>query len=66
MAQHQLKQPEEALHALDDASQLITRLQAGQSKRDHDLLIAKILFREAEALINLKNQTVARETGNRI
>jgi tetratricopeptide (TPR) repeat protein len=53
MAQHQLEHPEEARRALDEASQLINRLQSDDKvKGDHDLLIAQILFHEAEALIN--------------
>ena len=57
MAQHQLQHPDEARTALDEASQLITRLQADdKNNRDHDLLIARILFREAEALINGKTE----------
>ena len=55
MARHQQKDPEAARQALDEASQLINRLQADvNNKVNHDLLIAQILFREAEALINGK------------
>ncbi len=55
MAQHQLGQADEARTALDEASQLITRLQADdKNKGHHDLFIAQILLREAEALINGK------------
>lgn len=57
MAQHQLRHPEEARRALDETSQLINRLQADDKiKGDHDLLIAQVLFREAEALINGKTK----------
>jgi tetratricopeptide (TPR) repeat protein len=53
MAQHDLKQPEKARTALDEGLQLLTRLQAGD--RHHpDTLIAEILLREAEALIDGK------------
>jgi len=51
LAEHQLQHPDEACRALDDARQAIQLLQADPSKRDHDLLIAEILFHEAEALI---------------
>ena len=55
MARHQQKLPEEARQALDEASQVINRLKAYENnKADHDLLIAQILFREADALINGK------------
>ena len=53
MAQHELKHPDEARIALEEASQLVTRLHAA-NKNHHDLLIAEILFREAETLINGK------------
>jgi len=54
-AQHQLKHPDEARAALDEALQVIERLQTVD--RNHsDLLIAQILFREAEALINGKEE----------
>lgn len=55
MARHQLKRAEEARQALDEASQLINRLQADEKfKGDNDVLIAQILLREAETLINGK------------
>ena len=54
MAHHQLQHPEESRRVLEQASQLIDRLNADESKLDHDLLIAQILHREAEALINGK------------
>lgn len=54
-AQHQLKHPDEARQALDEAAEVIQRLQA-IDKNHHDLLIAEILFREAEALTNKKEQ----------
>jgi tetratricopeptide (TPR) repeat protein len=57
MAQHQLKHPEEARRALDEAAQLATRLEADPNhKTQHDVLIAQILLREAQALINAKTK----------
>ena len=57
MAQHQLGKAGEAKTALEDASQLITRLKEDPVwKGDHDLLIAEILFHKAEALMNGKEQ----------
>lgn len=62
LAQHQLQHPDAAQTALEEASQLITRLKADTNKKgDHDLLIAEILCREAEALINGKPKSNARE-----
>lgn len=55
MAQHQLKHPDEARQTLNEAAEVIQRLQA-IDRNDHDLLIAEILFREAEALMNGKEQ----------
>ncbi|MBS0267001.1 MAG: hypothetical protein JSS02_34060 [Planctomycetes bacterium] len=53
LAQHQLQHPADARRALDEAAQLIPRLQSDETHNgNHDLLIAEILFREAEALIN--------------
>jgi len=55
MARHQLGRSEEARRDLEGASQIITRLEAEEAKKgDRDLLIAQILFREADALINGK------------
>ena len=55
MARHQQKDPEAARQALDEASQVINRLKSDENNlANHDLLIAQILFREAEALINGK------------
>jgi len=51
MAQHELQHPDEARIAVEEATQLIERLRAGD-RNHHDLLIAEILFREAEALID--------------
>jgi len=51
MAQQELRHPDEARRAVDEAAQLIERLRAGD-RNHHDLLIAEILFREAEALID--------------
>ena len=57
MAQHQLGKAGEAKTALVEASQLITRLKGDPGRKgDHDLLIAEILFHEAEALMNGKEQ----------
>ena len=53
MARHQLKDPEEARKALDEAFQIINRLKSDKNNiANHDLLIPQILFREAEKLIN--------------
>ena len=53
MAQHQLQHPDEARRALVEAAQLTDRLQSdASSKGDFDLLIAQILLREAQTLIN--------------
>lgn len=53
LAQHQLQHPDEARTALEEVSQLIARLKASPARKgDHDLLIAEILFREAEVRIN--------------
>ena len=50
MAHHQLEQPKEAKAALEKASEWIAKLNDDPSKQgSHDLLIAKILFREAVA-----------------
>jgi tetratricopeptide (TPR) repeat protein len=58
MAQHELDHPDEAAAALAEASQLITRLKEDpNNKGHHDLLIAEILFREAEAKITVKNDS---------
>jgi WD40 repeat protein/serine/threonine protein kinase/tetratricopeptide (TPR) repeat protein len=55
MAQHQLGNAVEAKTALEEALQMTTRLKgAPGTKGDHDLLIAEILFREADALMNEK------------
>jgi hypothetical protein len=52
LARHQRQQPE-AQAALEEASQLITRLHEDPStKGHHDLVIAEILVREAKTLIN--------------
>ncbi len=55
LAQHQLQHPDEARQALDEAAEVIQRLQA-IDKNNSDLLIAEILFREAEALMKEKEQ----------
>jgi hypothetical protein len=52
-AEHERNRHAEARKALEDASQLFAKLRAFPSaKGDHDLLIAEILFREAEENIN--------------
>ena len=55
MAQHELQHPDEASMAIEEAELLLKRLQAG-GRDHHDVLIAEILFREAEALMNGKEQ----------
>lgn len=58
MAHMELNHPDEAKAALAEASQIITRLTIDPSnKGHHDLLIAEILFREAEATINGKKDS---------
>ncbi|MGH7137275.1 MAG: hypothetical protein ACREHD_16150, partial [Pirellulales bacterium] len=53
MAQHQLRHSAEAHRALEEAVELTDRLQSdASSKGDFNLLIAQILLREAEVLIN--------------
>ncbi len=55
MAQHQLGKAGEAKTSLEEASQLIARLREEPGRKgDHDLLIAEILFHEAEALMKEK------------
>ena len=55
MAQHQLRQSDEAHRALAEAVQLTDRLRSdASSKGDFDLLIAQILLHEAQALIDGK------------
>jgi tetratricopeptide (TPR) repeat protein len=54
MAQHDLKNVEAARATLGEASQVITKIQA-VDKNHHDVLIAEILFREAESLNNGSN-----------
>lgn len=52
MAQHELKHSDAAGRALDGASQLIAGLRELPGSRMHpDLMIAEILFREAEVRI---------------
>jgi tetratricopeptide (TPR) repeat protein len=56
LSHHQLQHQSEARQALDEASQLITRLRKNASDNgDHDVLIAEILYREAEAKMAGKN-----------
>jgi len=54
MAQHDLTRSDEARASLEEASQVITELQTA-NRNNHDLLIAEILFREAQMLINTPN-----------
>ncbi len=62
MAQHRLKHPEESRRALLEVSQVIKRLRAdAQNNGEHDLLIAEILFREAETVIQGNTKPYARE-----
>jgi WD40 repeat protein len=57
MAQHQLQHPGQARRALAEAVELTDRLQSdASSKGEFDLLIAQILLREAQALIDAKSQ----------
>lgn len=57
-ALRQLDHPDEARSALDEAKQLIIRLQADETKDEHhDLRFAEILFREAEAKLNGKTDS---------
>jgi serine/threonine protein kinase/WD40 repeat protein/tetratricopeptide (TPR) repeat protein len=50
LAQHQLRHPDEARKALDESSRVIKELQS--SPKHHDVLVAEILYREAETMIN--------------
>jgi tetratricopeptide (TPR) repeat protein len=60
MAQHELQHADEAQASLVEASQLIPRLNEYPGNKGHqDLLIAEILFREAEAKINGQNTDAA-------
>jgi len=62
MAQHQLGRSEQARLALQEASRTIARIkEAPNSKGHHDLLIAEILFQEAEALMKEERPN---ESGN--
>ena len=66
MAQHQLHHSDEARRALAEAVELTDRLQSdASSKGDFNLLIAQILLREAESLIDGRTQpkAAAEETG---
>ena len=55
MAQHHLRHTDEARKTFDEASQLVTHLREDTGKKgDHDVLIAQILFREAEELLEIK------------
>lgn len=56
MAHHQLRRPDEARRAFDEAGPLMTRLEADPVYSvNADVLIAGILLREAEALLNAKS-----------
>jgi tetratricopeptide (TPR) repeat protein len=60
MAHMELNHPDEAKAALAEATLLITQLNKDPDKKGHhDLLIAEILFREAEAKINGKKDSAA-------
>ncbi len=55
MAQHQLGHRDEAKAVLEELSQLVARLQAGDlSNENHDNLIARILLHEAESRIAVR------------
>ncbi|MFN0053794.1 MAG: hypothetical protein ACKV0T_16565 [Planctomycetales bacterium] len=56
LAQIRLERLDEARQTLMQAEQAIQLLQADPAKRDHDLLIAQILFREAQARIEGKGK----------
>ena len=67
LAHHQLNHSKEAEKALAEGMLLNQRLKGDPNNRvHHDMLIPELLFREAEALINGKTQTVAGATGNGI
>jgi tetratricopeptide (TPR) repeat protein len=60
LAQHELGKSDEAKAALAEATLLITSLNKDPSNiHRHDLLIAEILFREAESKINGKTDSAA-------
>jgi WD40 repeat protein/tetratricopeptide (TPR) repeat protein len=64
MAQHQLQHPDEARLALAEAVELTDRPQSeAGSNGDFDLLIAQILLREAQTLINGKTQAIRQMQG---
>ncbi|MBS0266998.1 MAG: hypothetical protein JSS02_34045 [Planctomycetes bacterium] len=52
LAHNRLEHLDDAWQPLKLAEQAIQNLHVDPGKRDHDLLIAQILFREAEALIS--------------
>jgi ribosomal 50S subunit-associated protein YjgA (DUF615 family) len=52
LAQIRLERLDAARQTLKAAQEAIERLQADPGKRDHDLLIAQVLYRETEVLIN--------------
>jgi hypothetical protein len=55
MARHQLHDSDAARSALDEAAQLLGRLEGNpHNQGHHDILIAKILYLEAQALIEAK------------
>jgi len=55
MAEHQLQHPDRARRVLDEASQLVARRESNPINNDSpNLMIAQILLREAQALVNGK------------
>jgi hypothetical protein len=64
MAKHQLQQPADAQQALNEAAELIDRLQRSKENvGNFDLQIARILYSEADALIHGNQQP---ETGESV
>ena len=58
LAQHELQESDNARKSLEEASQVITRLKEDPNNKGHyNLMIAEILFREAEAKITGKNDS---------
>ena len=58
LSQHELQESDNARKSLEEASQVITRLKEDPNNKGHyNLMIAEILFREAEAKITGKNDS---------
>ncbi len=58
LAQHELQEFDKARKSLEEASQVIARLKEDPNNKGHyDLMIAEILFREAEAKVIGKNDS---------